>query len=305
VSMRKIKYKYLITGSTGFIGSVLLRKLINEGNEVHIILRKESHNWRIKDLLDKTIIHQSDLSKLDEIKTIIKKSSPDIIYHLATNGAYSYQNDANQIIQTNFLGTWNLLQACNEIDYKLFVNTGSSSEYGFKQYAMRETDIPEPNSYYSVTKASSTMLCSFIATQLNKPIVTIRPFSVYGPYEEPTRFVPTLMKSLMFNTEMKLVSPNTARDFIYVDDMVNAYLKINELKKHAGEVFNIGSGLQSTLGDFVNLSIKISGKTGNFQWGAMNQRSWDSNTWVSDISKARAYLHWAPKVNLEEGIKLS
>lgn len=100
--MRKIKYKYLITGSTGFIGSVLLRKLINEGNEVHIILRKESHNWRIKDLLDKTIIHQSDLSKLDEIKTIIKKSSPDIIYHLATNGAYSYQNDANQIIQTNF-----------------------------------------------------------------------------------------------------------------------------------------------------------------------------------------------------------
>jgi nucleoside-diphosphate-sugar epimerase len=172
---------FLITGASGFIGSVLLRRLVEQKQEVHLILRKESKRWRIADLLDKVTIHYSDLSKVTELIEIVKKVKPNIIYHLATNGAYSYQKDANQIIETNILGTWNLLQACNTVDYDLFVNTGSSSEYGSKQFAMRETDIVEPNSYYAVTKCAQTLLCSHIAKQEHRPIVTIRPFSVYGP----------------------------------------------------------------------------------------------------------------------------
>ena len=198
-----MKNTYLITGASGFIGSVLLRKLIEQKKEVHLILRKESDIWRIRDLLNKVTIHYSDLFKIQELTSIIQTIKPNIIYHLATNGAYSYQKDANQIIQTNILGTWNLLQACNVINYDLFVNTGSSSEYGFKQYAMRETDLLEPTSYYAVTKCAQTLLCSHIAKQEKRPIVTLRPFSVYGPYEEPKRFIPTLMKSLFFHQEMK------------------------------------------------------------------------------------------------------
>lgn len=294
-----------MTGASGFIGSVLLRRLIEQKQEVHLILRKESKTWRIADLLDKVTIHYSDLSSVSELVEIINKVEPTIIYHLATNGAYSYQSDANQIIQTNILGTWNLLQACNTIKYDLFVNTGSSSEYGSKQFAMRETDIVEPNSYYAVTKCAQTLLCSHIAKSEHRPIVTIRPFSVYGPYEEPKRFVPTLMKALMFNEQMNLVAPETARDQIYIDDMVDAYLKIDDLKNNPGEYFNIGTGVQSTIKEVVETAAKVTNKTAQFKWGNMEGRSWDTNNWVADISKARQLLKWRPKVNLEQGLKLT
>lgn len=296
---------FLITGSSGFIGSVLLRRLLKQKESVHIILRKQSNTWRINDLFKKVIVHNSDLTNLDELKSIIKDSKPNVIYHLAANGAYSYQNNADQIIQTNILGTWNLLQACNAIKYELFVNTGSSSEYGFKKFAMRETDILEPASYYAVTKCAQTLLCSHIARQEKRPIVTIRPFAVYGPYEEPKRFVPTLMNALFLNKKMSLVSPETARDFIYIDDIIDAYLKINELKNNSGEYFNIGTGIQSTIKNFVEISIKITSKNIKLKWGNMENRNWDTDNWVSDISKAKQLLNWVPKTNLEEGIKLT
>lgn len=300
-----MKNTYLITGASGFIGSVLLRRLIEQKKEVHLILRKESKTWRIADLLDKVKVHYSDLSDVSELIEIIKQVKPTIIYHLATNGAYSYQSNANQIIQTNILGTWNLLQACNTINYDLFVNTGSSSEYGAKQFSMRETDIVEPNSYYAVTKCAQTLLCSHIAKQEHRPIVTIRPFSVYGPYEEPKRFVLTLMKALMFNEEMNLVAPETARDQIYVDDMVDAYLKIDKLKNNPGEYFNIGTGVQSTIKEMVDTAVKVTQKNAQFKWGTMEGRTWDTNNWVADISKARQLLKWTPKINLEQGLKLT
>jgi nucleoside-diphosphate-sugar epimerase len=298
--MKKI---ILITGASGFIGSVLLRNLFKQNYEIHLILRDQSHTWRINDLLKKVMVHHSNLSNLEELKKIIKISKPDIIYHLATNGAYSYQKDANQIIETNILGTWNLIQACNEIDYKLFVNTGSSSEYGFKSFAMRETDILEPASYYAVTKSAQTLLCSHIARQEKRPIVTIRPFSVYGPYEEPKRLFPTLMKSLLLGEEMNLVSPDTARDQIYVDDVVEAYLKIEEMTNNPGEYFNVGSGTQSTIREVVETAVEVTGKTTKFNWGNMESRTWDTNAWVADISKARRLLNWNPKNNLKEGIQ--
>jgi len=295
--------KILLTGPAGFIGSVLLRRLVYEHKNVHIILRNESHTWRIKDLINDIHIHYASLLDSDGIQNIVKKVNPFIIYHLAANGAYSYQNDAQQILETNILGTWNLLRACNAIDYKLFVNTGSSSEYGFKQYAMREHDSLEPASYYAVAKCSQTFLCSHIAKQEKRPIVTIRPFSVYGPYEESTRLIPTLMMAFLRKKEVKLASPDIARDEIYTDDIVDAYRSVDKLIKYPGECFNIGTGIQSTIKDIVDVAMKVSGRSTTFRWGSMKNRNWDTNVWVADISKARSLLQWAPQVTLEDGLR--
>ena len=299
------KNTFLITGASGFIGSVLLRRLIKDHNKVHIVLRKESDTWRIKDLLDKVTVHSSDLSSVPELETVLKTAKPNIIYHLATCGAYSYQNNADDIIRTNFLGTRNLLQAASSIDYDLLVNTGSSSEYGTKQFAMRETDLLEPISYYAVAKSAQTLLCTHVAKQEHRPVVTLRPFSVYGPFEEPRRFVPTLMRALLFHEKINLVSPETARDYVYVEDMVDAYLKIDELKNSAGECFNIGTGVQSTIKEVVDTSVRVTKKTAILKWGKMKGRSWDTNSWVADISKAKRQLSWTPETSLEQGLALN
>ncbi len=299
------KRVYLITGGAGFIGSCLLRRLINDNAKTHIIVRKETNLWRIKNLLYRSTCHTSDLSDVKEIKRIVDKVKPTVIYHLATHGAYSYQDDPDKIIQTNILGTWNLLRATNHIEYELLVNTGSSSEYGFKQRPMKETDLLEPASYYAATKCSQTLLCFHAAREEKKPIVTLRLFSVYGPYEEPRRFIPTLMRALYLKEKMNLVSPDIVRDWVYVDDVVNSYLLINRLKKYGGEIFNIGTGTQKSIGDVVELAVKVTNSSTDFKWRGMNNRKWDTDYWAADTSKTAKLLNWSPKVTLRQGLRFT
>lgn len=299
------KKVYLVTGASGFIGSLLTRRLIANGEDVHIIIRKGSAVWRIQDLLGKVKSHVSDLSDTERLSKIINDVSPSVIYHLAAYGAYPYQSEPDKIIQTNILGTWNLLKAAARVDYELFVNTGSSSEYGFKNEPMKETDLLEPASYYAVTKSSQSLLCMHIAREEKRPIVALRPFSVYGPYEEPTRFIPTLMRALYLGEKMDLVSPEIARDLIYVEDMVDAFLCVDRLKKCAGEIFNVGTGVQSSIRAVVEAAVKVTGKTTDFRWGNMEPRMWDTNKWVADISKSASALAWSPKTGLEKGLLLT
>ena len=299
------KRKYLVTGATGFIGSQLLRRLVSNNEDAHIIIRKEANLWRIKDILSKVTCHVSDLSDAEELTQIVDNIKPHIIYHLATYGAYSFQNAPDKIIQTNILGTWNLLKAVSHIDYELFVNTGSSSEYGFKESPMKETDVLEPASYYAVTKSSQTLLCFHIAREEKRPIVTLRPFSVYGPYEESARFIPTLMRALYFKEKMNLVSPEISRDHIYIDDVVDLYLMVDRLKNFSGEIFNMGTGVQSSIKDVVQTAVRVTGETADFRWGDMKPRMWDTTRWVADVSKSKQLLDWSPKVTLEKGLFLT
>jgi len=298
------KKVYLITGATGFIGSCLLRKLIAKNESTHVLLRKQANLWRIRDLLQNTNIHFSNLSDIKILSKIVEKIKPDVIYHLATYGAYSFQDNAEASIKTNVIGTWNLLKATSAVNYELFVNTGSSSEYGFKKLPMTEQDSLEPASYYAVTKCSQTLLCSCFAKENRKPIVILRPFSVYGPYEERTRFVPVLMRSLHLNEKIDLVSPEIARDYVYIDDILDAYLLIDKLKKFPGEIFNIGTGMQSTIKDVVDMAMKITGRTICCNWHGMQDRNWDTDNWVADISKAKRLLDWKPKILLKTGLGL-
>jgi nucleoside-diphosphate-sugar epimerase len=299
------KKVYLITGATGFIGSCLLRKLISEDRITHILLRREADLWRVRDLIRKTNVHFSDLSDIKSLTKIVEKIKPDIIYHLATYGAYSSQDNADLCVKTNIMGTWNLLKATSNVNYELFVNTGSSSEYGFKKLPMKERDFLEPASYYAVTKCSQTLLCSYFAKENHKPIVTLRPFSVYGPYEDKDRFVPALLKALYFHSRMNLVSPNIARDWIYVDDVVNAYLLVNKFNKYGGEVFNIGTGIQKTIKEVVESAVETTGEKTIFKWKEMKNRIWDTDYWVADTSKTAKLLKWSPKVDLAQGLLLT
>ena len=296
------KRVFLITGASGFIGSCLARKLAAENEEVHLFLRKTSKTWRIDNVLDKLKVHLCDLSDLKELRGLIKEVKPTVIYHLATYGAYSSQQDAEICIETNIQGTWHLLKALLDVDFELFVNTGSSSEYGFKKSSMKETDLLEPASYYAVTKSAQTLLCSHMARSEKRPIVTLRPFSVYGPYEEPARFIPTLMKSLYFKEKMKLVSPETSHDHVYIDDVLRVYQSVDRLKEFPGETFNVGAGVQSSIKDVVETAVRVTGETTGFDWGSMPPRNWDAHHWLADISKAQRLLGWTPETDLENGL---
>ena len=295
--------RVLITGAGGFVGAALARRLIADGHEVHVFLKGTSPRWRIADVTADLRTHDADLRDEDRVRQLVGEVKPEVIYHLATHGAYPFQTDPDGIIQTNILGTWNLLKAASRVDYEVFVNTGSSSEYGFKEYAMRESDLLEPNSYYSVAKCAQTLLCQHVAKTDNRPITTFRLFSVYGPLEEPSRLVPTLIRRCLDGQDLTLVDPEIARDFVYVDDVVDAYLRFEKLGGLRGEIVNVGTGVRGTIRQVVDLVLKHTGAQVQCHWGAMPARIWDTVTWVGDCTKSNRLLGWSATTSLSDGLE--
>ncbi len=294
----------LITGGAGFIGANLTKKLINSGYNIDLTLRKSSNLWRIKDILDKVKIHYVDLLDKNKLTKIVKKINPIFIIHLATYSDYRNEADVEKMTDVNIKGTLNLLHASKNIGYKMFVNTGSSSEYGTKNKPMRESELTEPISFYAATKTSATLLCQVFAREYKKPIVTLRPFSVYGPLEENKRFIPTIIKAVIKNKAIKLTPGNQRRDFIYIDDIVDIYIKtIFQGKKLSGQILNMGTGLEYTNDEVVKILFEIAGKKVKIEKGTFPKRLWDTSHWVTDISKIKKYLKWKPKFSLEDGLK--
>jgi nucleoside-diphosphate-sugar epimerase len=279
--------RFFLTGATGFVGACLARKLAELGCEVHALVRPAADRWRLKGVGDCIRFHEADITDEEALRKTVSRIQPTVIYHLAVHGAYPQQTNADETIRTNVFGAWSLLKACAELDYKVFVNTGSSSEYGSKHFAMRETDLLEPASYYAVAKCAQTLVCEHMARADRRPINTFRLFSVYGPYEAPTRLIPTVLRRCLLGESLDLVAPDTARDFIYVDDVVEAYLQLGQLSLQCGEVFNIGTGVQSTVRDVVNAALHATGADVQVNWGSLPARPWDTSTWVADCSKVR------------------
>jgi len=301
--MNVLSERFFLTGATGFVGACLTRKLAEIGCEVHVLVRPNANLWRLRGLEQRIHLHTGDLNDGERLRELVADIQPTVVYHLAVHGAYPSQLNSDQIIRTNVFGTWNLLRACSDVDYKVFVNTGSSSEYGYKSNAMRETDLLEPNSYYAVAKAAQTLVSQHMACADRRPINTFRLFSAYGPHEEPSRLIPTLIERALEGKPLELVSPDTARDFVFVDDVVEAFLQIGQLSLQRGEIFNIGTGVQSTVRDVVRAVLKATGSNVKVQWGSMPARSWDSETWLADPSKVRNRLKWIAKTGLAEGIQ--
>lgn len=274
------------------------------GYNINLIVRKDTNFWRLKDIVSKIRIHKVDLLENLKLYRAVNKIKPNIIVHLATYSNYRNQRAIRQMVNLNIQGTLNLLMASMNIDYTIFINTGSSSEYGFKNKPMNEEDLLEPTSFYAATKASATLLCQVFARELKRPIVILRPFSVYGPYEKKDRFIPTIIKAVIENKPISLTSGKQRRDFIYIDDVIDAYIKvIKNGKSLAGQILNIGTGKQYANNDVVKTLFKAVGKTVSVKKGAFPKRFWDTPYWVANISKTNKLLKWKPQFSLEEGLK--
>ena len=297
------KRVFLVTGAAGFVGANLCRRLVDMSDQVHVLVKPSTALWRIESILDRLHLHQVDICDVRQVEQAVEAIEPTVIYHLASHGAYHYQDQAEKILLVNVFGLWNLLNSCNRVGYELFVNTGSSSEYGRKKFAMREADILSPNSFYAVAKAGQSLLCQHVAQTSDVPLVTVRPFSVYGPYEEPTRLIPHLMMAALEDRPLDMVSPRTARDFVHVDDVVDIYLETEKLKGLGGEIVNVGTGVQTALSRLVEETEEICGRQLDVRWGQMLPRIWDSDVWVADVSTLYRLTDLSPRTLLPEGLR--
>jgi len=295
--------RVFVTGASGFVGANLVRRLLRDGHEVHVLLRHENA-WRLQDIASDLCVHVGDVRDSQRLLQVVGAARPEWVFHLAAYGAYSWQTDRSVMFDTNITGTANLLDACLTSMCEVVINTGSSSEYGFKDHAPAESELPDPNSNYAATKASATLFCQSNARASGRRIATLRLYSVFGPYEEPRRLVPSLIVNGFGGRLPKLARPEIARDFIYVDDVTEAFITAaTETTADRGPIYNVGSGRQTSLREIVDLARQIMNVSVAPAWESMPDRVWDTSTWLADNTRIRRELGWQPQVSLEDGLR--
>lgn len=297
----------LVTGGTGFIGANLVRHLLAAKHDVHLLVREKHNPERIQQFKEKVKVNVVDLSNRKATEQLVSDLKPRMIFHLAANGAYSWQNDVDAIFQTNLTGLINLLESCAATGFDAFVNAGSSSEYGYKDHPPVEDELVEPNSYYATAKVAATQFCRFIAQSRKLPIATLRLYSAYGPHEDAGRLIPTVIRHGFEKSLPPLVDPSIARDYIYVDDVCSAFtttanlLAASEIPE-AGAVYNIGTGVQTSIEQVVEAAKRLMNIRVEPVWGSMENRRWDTSVWVANNQKAVQQLGWKPQYNFEQGL---
>lgn len=297
--------KYLVTGATGFVGSWVTRELIKRGEDVSILVRDKKLNWRLHDIADQISIFQSDLQDpgLGEIIDTIK---PTVIFHIAAAGATSTQQSSfYSFLDINVKGLANILSAAKRNNIDLFVNTGSSSEYGIKDLPMNESDLLAPINDYGVSKAAATLYAQSIAVTKNMPIITLRLFSPFGYFDDEKRLISYVIRQALKGEPISLSTRDNVRDFVYVEDVVGAYMVTEQAKIKPGEIINIGSGKQHSVYDIVRLILDITKSRSEVLWGTMPKqaRQIEPNVWQADINKAKKLLQWEPQFSLYEGLE--
>lgn len=283
------------------MGANLVRRLIADGHDVTAVVRPGGDSWRLDGVDVRTA--EVDLRDAEAVSDAFRSARPEWVLHVAARGAYSWQADVDEIFDSTVHGTEAVLNAAAEVTIAALVHAGSSSEYGPKDHAPDEHEPLEPDSSYGVAKAVATLLCYRAALDRGLPAVTLRLYSVYGPLEDPRRFVPTLVAHALRGELPPLVDPDTARDFVYVDDVVDAFLFAAQRELPAGALYNVGSGKQTTIREAVEVARRLFGVGAEPRWGSMPARSWDTNVWVADITRARDELGWEPRTPLDDGLR--
>ncbi|PRR82850.1 NAD-dependent 4,6-dehydratase LegB [Clostridium vincentii] len=303
--------KVLITGSEGFIGSHLTERLLELGADVTALVQYNSFNsWGWIDTLDENIknninVVTGDVREYDGMKRMIK--GQEVVFHLAALIAipYSYQSPMSYI-RTNIEGTANVLEACREYDVQKIVHTSTSETYGTALYVPIDENHPmQGQSPYSASKIGADKIAESYYRSFNTPIATIRPFNTYGPRQSARAVIPTVISQILAGkTELKLGSLTPTRDFNYVKDTVEAFIKIAESDKTIGEVINAGSNHEISIGDLVNKIIKLSKR--NVRIVCDNDRlrpeKSEVNRLWADNNKIKQLTTWEPQYSLDEGL---
>jgi nucleoside-diphosphate-sugar epimerase len=292
----------LVTGGTGFVGANLVRRLLADGHETYVLLRAHHDPWRLATIRSNVHVVAGDVADRSDVSRALDAVRPDWLFHLAAYGAYPTQTDPRLAARTNVIGTVTLLEEAAARGFDAFVHAGSSSEYGRKDHAPTEDEITAPTSAYAATTVAGTVYCGYVAQRDSARVATLRLYSAYGPFEEPSRLVPTLLVHALGRRLPPLAHPDIARDYVAVSDVCDAFVRAAESMRAGGAVYNVATGRQTSLRQLVTIVRAALGVEADPVWGSFPDRPWDTDVWVGDASRLRLDLGWTPRFNLPDGL---
>jgi nucleoside-diphosphate-sugar epimerase len=281
--------RILVTGASGFIGRHLTTELQKQGAKVLAL-----------DVQDNNPVDLRDWHRLEDFGNELGKL--DLAYHLAglMFVPYSFENP-REIYEVNVLGTLNLLELCrlHKAEKVVFA---SSYVYGPPQYLPIDEEHPlNPTSPYARSKVMGENLLKAFHEDYGLKYTILRPFNIYGEGQSDNFLIPTILKQMACG-KIELVDPEPKRDFLYINDMVDAYLKVGENDSGDLEIFNIGAGSSYSVDEIVQILMGIWGKQVDVSYKHSRRRNEIMNV-VADVQKAKKELGWTPRVELKEGLK--
>jgi len=258
--------------------------------------------WRLEGVPSANIV-TGDMLIEQSLSVLLDMVRPRTVFNCLAYGAYSFQTDTALIYRTNIDLTARLIEELRIRGVHAYVHAGSSSEYGDVASGPAEDSVLHPNSHYSVSKGAAAGLIYYAGKKQNFPGVNLRLYSIYGPYEDSSRLVPTVVMKGLAGHHASFVDPEISRDFLYVDDACEAFMDaaLTIREAHYGESFNIGSGIKTTIGAFAELAKEVFDLPGEPKF-SMPNRSWDVAQWYANSRKASDMLGWKARTDLRDGM---
>ena len=307
-----MKKKVLVTGSEGFIGSHLVEGLLNKNYNVTALVLYNSFSdigWlkNINKKNKKLKIVFGDLTSFDLIKNISRKCEK--IFHLGAQISipYSYKSP-DAFLNNNVRGTINVLQAAKINKVKKVIVTSTSEVYGSAIYTPMDENHPlNAQSPYSASKISADKFSETFALSFNLPVIIARPFNNYGPRQSTRAIIPTIIRQLLSNSKINLGNLNTSRDFVFVEDTVEALIRLSNSKYKNAEVFNICSEKSIKVSELVRLISKIIKKNPKIIIENKRKRPKKSevNLLLGSNKKIKSKIKWKPKTKLKKELEIT
>lgn len=302
--------RVLVTGAGGFIGSHLVERLVQEGAHVRAFVRYNSRgdpgilSQVSPEILAQVELIGGDLRDLPALMAVSRKT--DILFHLGAIIAipYSYLHPA-EVVESNVLGTLNILLAARENEIGRIIHTSTSEVYGTAQRVpIDETHPLQGQSPYSASKIGADKLVESFYCAYNLPVVTVRPFNTYGPRQSTRAIIPTIITQALTQPVVRIGNLEARRDFTYVSDTVSGFLCAAETEGVEGHTFNLGTGSDIRIGDLAEKIIRIIGRQVDFAIDPQRLRPEKSEVQrlISDNRLARQWLGWAPAIDLDAGL---
>jgi dTDP-glucose 4,6-dehydratase len=301
--------RVVVTGAGGFIGSHLTEQLVGRGAKVRAFVRynaMSSEGWigTMSPLVRRSIeVVSGDIRDAEAVRRLVRDA--DVVFHLAAliSIPYSYLSPGDVVV-TNVTGTLNVLNACREFRVGRVIHTSTSEVYGTAVYVPIDEKHPlQGQSPYSASKIGADMLAESFWRSYEVPVTIVRPFNTYGPRQSARAIIPTIITQALAQDRVMLGDVHTTRDLVFVEDTAVGFIRVAETEGIDGEIVNLGTGQETSVGDLASTIGRLMGKRLETVFDATRIRPKNSEVQrlLADASRARA-LGWTPAVSLEAGL---
>lgn len=290
----------LVTGAAGFLGSHLVPRLIGAGADVCALDQPRAQHWPELERLGVATAVRADVRALAQPAHDAVLAGISSIIHLAAVGVVPEQIDIRDVVHGNVDGTLAVLMAAQRLGARV-IYCGSCFEYGAGA-GWTEDALPAPATEYGAAKAAGWLLAHAFARRTGLEVVSLRPFTMYGPGEPPSRLVPSVVRRALAGGAIDLTPGDQARDFVYVEDAADAFVAAATSHEAVGGTFNVCTGEPITVRDLVRQVLAATGSASVARFGALPYRPTEALMLSGDPSRTARVLGWRARVSLEEGL---